>query len=72
MAQTLTLRVHGLSIEASAAGNADKPSLVILHGGCNPAPLYDGVTEELSADFHVFSIDLPNFGGSRGAPPSAP
>jgi pimeloyl-ACP methyl ester carboxylesterase len=71
MVQTTTLRVHGLSIEASAAGNADKPGLILLHGWPQSRALYDGVIDQLSVGFFVLAMDLPEIGGSRGAPASA-
>jgi pimeloyl-ACP methyl ester carboxylesterase len=67
---SITLRVRGITIVASVAGNLTKPGLVLLHGWPQCRALYDNVLDPLSAEFFVVAPDLPNVGESRGVPRS--
>jgi pimeloyl-ACP methyl ester carboxylesterase len=50
------------------AGASDKPGLLLLHRWPQSRALYAYVLEALSASFYVLAIDLPDVGGSHGAP----
>ena len=61
----------GLTLGAVAAGEADRPALLLLHGWPQTSRVYDQVIEDLAYDHFVLAFDLPGIGESRGAPPSA-
>ena len=46
-------------------GNADKPPLLLIHGGRDHACNWDWVAEELRGDYHVFAPDLRGHGDSQ-------
>jgi len=48
-------------------GNADKPPLLLIHGGRDHARNWDWVAEDLRRDFHVIAPDLRGHGDSQWA-----
>jgi pimeloyl-ACP methyl ester carboxylesterase len=60
-----------IELAASAAGDAHRPTILLLHGWPHSRALYDSVIDRLARWFHVLAFDLPAIGDSRGAPPSA-
>ena len=70
MTKTVSLRVRDMEIAASAAGEARRPALLLLHGWPQSRALYHGLLEELGTDFFVLAPDLPEIGDSRGSPGS--
>ena len=66
-----TTQVGSMRIAYRSAGEARKPGLLLLHGWPLTSAVYEPVLDELARDFHVVAPDLPDVGGSSGAPPSA-
>jgi len=66
-----TPEVSGVQLAVSVAGDPDRPALILLHGWPHSREIYDGVLEELGKRYFTLAFDLPEIGGSRGAPPSA-
>jgi pimeloyl-ACP methyl ester carboxylesterase len=66
-----SVRVKDLTLAYREAGNASRPALVLLHGWPHSSAIYANVLDELGRDAYVLAFDLPDIGGSRGAPPSA-
>lgn len=60
------LRLHYLDW-----GNADAPTLVLLHGGRDHARSWDAVARELRQDWHVVCPDLRGHGDSAWSPDGA-
>src|SRR3989442_3756966 len=48
-------------------GNADKPPLLLIHGGRDHARNWDWVAQALRDDYHVFCPDLRGHGDSQWA-----
>lgn len=48
-------------------GNADKPPLLLIHGGRDHARNWDWVAQDLRRDFHVIAPDLRGHGDSQWA-----
>ena len=71
MSETIKIEVAGLSLAVRSAGKPQYPCLVLLHGWPQISLAWDGVLDELGADHYALAFDLPNVGGSRGAPRSA-
>ena len=65
------INVENIELAVTMAGDPSKPGLVLLHGWPLSRAVYDGVVDALGADFFVLAFDLPEIGGSRGAPQSA-
>ncbi|MEO6394313.1 MAG: alpha/beta hydrolase [Devosia sp.] len=65
------IKVEDVELAATIAGDPSKPGLVLLHGWPQSRAVYDGVVDALGEDFFVLAFDLPEIGGSRGAPKSA-
>jgi pimeloyl-ACP methyl ester carboxylesterase len=49
-------------------GNADAPTVILLHGVADHCRSWDWVAEDLRADFHVVALDLRGHGDSAHAP----
>ena len=69
--QAASIEIGGVSLAYSAAGDPKRPALILLYGWPFSRSIHDGVVEDLSDDAFVLAFDLPEIGGSRGAPPSA-
>ncbi|HEV7384445.1 MAG TPA: alpha/beta hydrolase [Phenylobacterium sp.] len=59
----------GLSIHVIEAGTGLSAPILCLHGWLEDASSFAGVLGELGRDAHVLAMDLPEVGGSSGAPP---
>lgn len=66
-----TPEVGGVQLAVSVAGDPDRPALILLHGWPHSRDIYDGVLDEFGKRYFTLAFDLPEIGGSRGAPPSA-
>jgi pimeloyl-ACP methyl ester carboxylesterase len=69
--QSASVEIGGVTLAYSAAGDPKHPALILLHGWPFSRSIYDAVLRDLSDDAFVLAFDLPDVGGSRGAPPSA-
>jgi pimeloyl-ACP methyl ester carboxylesterase len=69
--RNIKIRNGELELAARAAGDSDKPALVLLHGWPQSSQLFEPVIDRLGEDGFVLAFDLPAVGASRGAPPSA-
>src|SRR5436190_330454 len=66
-----TIEIGGMKLAASVAGDPDRPALILLHGWPHSREIYNGVLDEFGKQYFTLAFDLPEIGGSRGAPPSA-
>jgi pimeloyl-ACP methyl ester carboxylesterase len=48
-------------------GSADKPALLLIHGGRDHARNWDWVAQELRLDYHIIAPDLRGHGDSEWA-----
>jgi pimeloyl-ACP methyl ester carboxylesterase len=64
------VRLDGLNITATLAGDPGLPCLLLLHGWPHSRAVYDIVLDEFSHDFFVIAPDLPGVGESTGKPAS--
>ena len=69
--RTERIQLGSLSLAASAAGSAENPAILLLHGWPHSRGLYDGVVDQLGERFHVLAFDLPAIGDSMGVAASA-
>jgi len=62
------LQVCGGPICVYEAGEQDRPKIVLLHGAMYDESrfIWDSMFPALSEHFHVFALDTPRHGGSRG------
>jgi pimeloyl-ACP methyl ester carboxylesterase len=59
-----TLAVNGFKIFYREAGNAGKPTVLLLHGFPTSSHMFRNLIPQLADDFHVIAPDLPGFGFS--------
>ena len=60
---TLTLP-HGITLHCHSSGSPDQPLLVFLHGFPEGAFIWDGLLDQLGADFYCVAPDLRGYGHS--------
>lgn len=60
-----------LNIFFRAAGPADAPAILLLHGFPSSSHQYRGLIDRLADKYHVIAPDLPGFGFSDAPPPTA-
>ena len=67
---TRTYRWRGIDVEYAVAGDADDPTLVLLHGvnAAGSSGEFRAVFDDLAEDFRVVAPDLPGFGRSERPP----
>ncbi|MDX2301148.1 MAG: alpha/beta hydrolase [Microscillaceae bacterium] len=58
------LDVHGLQIFYREAGDASKPTILLLHGFPSSSHMYRDLIADLQDDFHLIAPDYPGFGFS--------
>ncbi|MDR2274561.1 MAG: alpha/beta hydrolase [Sphingobacterium sp.] len=58
------IQVNGLSIFYREAGDATKPTLLLLHGYPTSSHMFRNLIPILSKDHHIIAPDLPGFGFS--------
>lgn len=66
-----TLEVEGLKIAYREAGNANNPTIVLLHGYPSSSHQYRKVLNQLSDEYHLIAPDYPGFGNSDFPPRDA-
>ncbi|SFR47601.1 alpha/beta fold hydrolase [Halogeometricum limi] len=61
-----TYRWRGMDVQYTEAGDADDPTLILLHGinAAGSSGEFREVFSELAEDYHVVAPDLPGFGTS--------
>ena len=59
-----TIRVEGLDIFYREAGDASKPTILLLHGFPSSSHMFRDLIPKLSDKFHVVAPDYPGFGYS--------
>lgn len=64
-----TVNVDGLSIFYREAGQADAPTLLMLHGFPSSSRMYDPLFARLAEHFHLVAPDYPGFGHSDSPDP---
>lgn len=65
---SLFFHSHRLKLHYWDYGRADKPSLVLVHGGLDHARSWDRVAAALRDDYHIYALDLRGHGDSAWAP----
>jgi pimeloyl-ACP methyl ester carboxylesterase len=64
------VEVDGLKVFVREAGDASKPTLVLLPGYPSSTRAYVRLIDRLAADWHLVAIDYPGFGSSDPLPES--
>ncbi|MEX0291063.1 MAG: alpha/beta fold hydrolase [Flavobacteriaceae bacterium] len=64
---TKTVRINetGLNIRYAELGNANSPTILLLHGVPENLQTWYDIAPELAKNYHVLAIDWPGFGGSE-------
>ena len=57
-----TVDVDGINIFYREAGDATRPTLLLLHGFPTASHMFRDLIPELSARYHIVAPDLPGFG----------
>ncbi len=57
-------KIEGLSIAYREAGDASKPTVLLLHGFPTSSHMFRNLIPTLAADYHVIAPDYPGFGAS--------
>jgi pimeloyl-ACP methyl ester carboxylesterase len=65
-----TVKVDGVEIAYREAGNASKPTILLLHGVPSSSRMYDGLMRQLSDQYHLVAPDYPGFGNSEAPDPA--
>lgn len=65
-----TVKVDDITIAYREAGNANKPTVLLLHGVPSSSRMYDGLLRKLGDEYHLIAPDYPGFGNSE-APDAA-
>jgi hypothetical protein len=63
------LTVDGVQMHAVEGGEAEAPTVVMLHGWPQSWYEFVRVLPALAEDYHILVIDLPGLGDSSGSPP---
>ncbi|MBS1511326.1 MAG: alpha/beta hydrolase [Bacteroidetes bacterium] len=64
LTQFKTITVDGLSIFYREAGDANKPTLLLLHGFPSSSHMFRDLINDLSDQYHLVAPDYPGFGQS--------
>jgi pimeloyl-ACP methyl ester carboxylesterase len=68
MAEIHNVTSNGLSLAYRLSGDPSKPCLILLHGWPQTSLAWESALDELGKDHFALAFDLPDVGGSRGAP----
>lgn len=71
MTKHRTVTIDGLNIFYREAGDADKPTIVLLHGFPTSSHMFRHLIVALADQFHVIAPDYPGFGLSDAPSPSS-
>ncbi|MEN2398692.1 alpha/beta hydrolase [Flavobacterium sp. MC2016-06] len=64
-----TILVDSLKIFYREAGEATKPTIILLHGFPSSSHMYRNLIDELAHNYHVIAPDYPGFGQSSAPTP---
>jgi pimeloyl-ACP methyl ester carboxylesterase len=64
-----TVAVDGINIAYREAGDASKPTVLLLHGVPSSSRMYDGLLRKLGDKYHLVAPDYPGFGNSDAPDP---
>ncbi|WP_038501026.1 alpha/beta fold hydrolase [Janthinobacterium agaricidamnosum] len=65
-----TVKVDDITIAYREAGDASKPTLLLLHGVPSSSRMYDGLLRKLGDQYHLVAPDYPGFGNSDAPDPA--
>ena len=65
-----TVAVDGINIAYREAGDASKPTVLLLHGVPSSSRMYDGLLRKLGDRYHLVAPDYPGFGNSDAPDPA--
>jgi len=65
-----TVSVEGVQIAYREAGDASKPTLLLLHGVPSSSRMYDALMRRLGDRYHLVAPDYPGFGNSEAPDPA--
>lgn len=59
-----SIKVDDINIAYREAGDASKPTILLLHGVPSSSRMYDGLLRKLGDQYHLVAPDYPGFGNS--------
>ena len=65
-----SIAVDGVKIAYREAGDASKPTVLLLHGVPSSSRMYDGLLRKLGDRYHLVAPDYPGFGNSDAPDPA--
>lgn len=65
-----SVAVDGVNIAYREAGDASKPTVLLLHGVPSSSRMYDGLLRKLGDRYHLVAPDYPGFGNSDAPDPA--
>ncbi|KAF1016411.1 MAG: Haloalkane dehalogenase 2 [Stenotrophomonas maltophilia] len=65
-----SVTVEGVEIAYREAGDASKPTLLLLHGVPSSSRMYDALMRRLGSRYHLVAPDYPGFGNSAAPDPA--
>ncbi|WP_374584971.1 alpha/beta fold hydrolase [Pseudoduganella sp.] len=65
-----SIAVDGVKIAYREAGDASKPTVLLLHGVPSSSRMYDGLLRKLGDRYHLVAPDYPGFGNSDAPAPA--
>lgn len=66
-----SVAVDGVRIAYREAGDAARPTVLLLHGVPSSSRMYDGLLRKLGDRYHLIAPDYPGFGNSDAPDPAA-
>ncbi|MGO4377052.1 alpha/beta fold hydrolase [Pseudoduganella sp. RAF53_2] len=64
-----TVKVDDVTIAYREAGDASKPTVLLLHGVPSSSRMYEGLLRKLGDEYHLVAPDYPGFGNSDAPDP---
>ncbi|CAN7506410.1 alpha/beta fold hydrolase [Duganella sp. LjRoot269] len=65
-----TVKVDNINIAYREAGDASKPTILLLHGVPSSSRMYDALLRKLGDEYHLVAPDYPGFGNSDAPDPA--
>ncbi|XLZ69910.1 alpha/beta hydrolase [Massilia sp. SR12] len=66
-----SIAVDGIQIAYREAGDASKPTVLLLHGVPSSSRMYEGLLRKLGDQYHLVAPDYPGFGNSDAPDPAS-